>query len=181
MPEKLIVLYRMSTCGPCNAMKPEWNKFKTIFKDKKMDDENIKFAEYEVNDDEIVDKSSNVTKSDEELLLEEKRSINGFPTIRMFITDRKTKDFKGERTTDAFLKFLESDGKIGGGDTDVENSYEEYQEEGEGNFDQCGGGCDGNKCEFKGGKKVNNEEYYKMKYFKYKAKYIELKSRYNLS
>ena len=174
MSEKLIVLYRMSTCPPCNKMKPEWDKFKKLFQNKQLEKHNIKFAEYEVNEEEIVDKTSNITEVDKKMILSERDNVNGFPTIKLYADNKEIKEFNGERTAESILKFVENNSKTGGGDD--ENGFEEYQE-GDGNFDQCGGGCDGNKCEFKGGKR--GEEYYKMKYFKYKAKYIDMKKKYN--
>jgi hypothetical protein len=203
MPEKLIVLYHADAwCGHCKTFRPFWEKLKFIIDNSKSKD--FKYMEHDA-DNGIVDKSpcdtntksSNTTKDDEKKVLKHKENVHGFPTVVLF-EGSTTKEFKGERSIQKLIdflglkvdnfeemeckanKYLEEKGiNQEGGDGDEENGFEEYQEDGDGNFDQCGGS---NKCEFKGGKsKVKNEKYYEMKYYKYKAKYIELKSRYNLT
>jgi len=74
--------------------------------------------------------------------------VHGFPTIRINVGS-KEEDYNGNRTASAIMNYIEDtrSGKNRSSDT---------------KFKQCGGGS-------------NN--YYKMKYLKYKAKYMELKSK----
>lgn len=183
--EIVIALYHAEDwCGPCKKFAPIWKEFI-----KKIEDnEDYKYIKIDCSD-------GNCTKQEESKDLEKNISgklydkittykINGYPTVLLFVDDNEPKNFNGNRDVKTLFEFLETNGekhaeKVGGKGSE-DNAFEEYQEEGDGNFDQCGGNCDGGKCEFKGGKKSKGEEYYKMKYFKYKAKYIELKSRYNI-
>jgi hypothetical protein len=82
--------------------------------------------------------------------------VNGFPTIRLTV-DGKTSDYNGERTVDSIIGAVS--GQSGG--------YYQYDQSG-----QYGGQ--------RGGKVIldddEDDEYYKMKYLKYKAKYLKLRS-----
>lgn len=198
MPEKLIVLYHADAwCGHCKTFRPRWEKLKFIIDNSKSKD--IKYLELDA-DSGIVDespcktktKSTNVTKDDEKKVINHKENVQGFPTVVLF-EGSNTKEFKGDRSVKSLIEFIglkvdnfdEIDSKADkfldehgidqkGGNGEEENGFEDY-EEGNGNYDQCGG----NNCTFKGGKKIKNEKYYEMKYYKYKAKYIDLKSQIN--
>lgn len=74
----------------------------------------------------------------------EEADVNGFPTIRI-----NKEDYNGQRTAEAILAYIKGD-KMDGGE-----------------YKQCGG---------KRQKKSLNphhEDYYKIKYYKYKAKYLK--------
>jgi thiol-disulfide isomerase/thioredoxin len=76
-------------------------------------------------------------------------NVSGFPTIRITMNGN-TEDYNGERTADAILSFVKGDKKSMSGGSN-----------------QCGG---------KRSKKSlnpNHEDYYKIKYWKYKAKYFK--------
>ena len=80
--------------------------------------------------------------------------VTGFPTIRIFKTSNDFIDYEGDRTAKDILAFIK----------DLQDGKQQMTREGRGDsesveeeFKQCGGG--------------NKEEYYKMKYYKYKAKF----------
>lgn len=86
----------------------------------------------------------------------EKENVDGYPTIRI-----DGKDYNGERTADAIIEYIKSD-KKGGLDA---------------KFKQCGGGRQyGFTPRIKGGGSSKTDAYYKVKYLKYKAKYMKLRS-----
>ncbi|QKF94309.1 thioredoxin [Fadolivirus algeromassiliense] len=82
--------------------------------------------------------------------------IRGFPTIRI-----DGKEYNGDRSIDAILSYLTSDKK---GELDMK-------------YQQCGGGArfGFSPISMRGGK-GKSDEYYKIKYLKYKAKYMKLRS-----
>lgn len=81
--------------------------------------------------------------------------VNGYPTIRI-----DGKDYNGDRSSVAILAYLSSDKK-----DDMDKKYQ-----------QCGGARQGfTPRPMKGGSK-QKDEYYKIKYLKYKAKYMRLRS-----
>jgi hypothetical protein len=86
--------------------------------------------------------------------------ITGVPTIKIFKVSEE-KEYSGARTKEAISKWI-SDFKEG----KVKDSKNKQDSESESLEEQCGGGS-------------NKEEFYKMKYYKYKAKYIYMKSKYN--
>ena len=83
--------------------------------------------------------------------------VKGYPTI-VIIKNEEKHEYKGARTAEAILEHLHElmgNGKVGGN----ENKYSKIPS-------QCGG-----KRDYK------NEDYYKIKYLKYKAKYMMIKSK----
>lgn len=88
-------------------------------------------------------------------------NIQGFPTIKITINGDK-KEYNGERSAEAILEYI----KTG--------------ESSDGKYKQCGGA---RKLGFSPRKNVNlgqidydDDKYYKIKYLKYKAKYMKLRS-----
>jgi thiol-disulfide isomerase/thioredoxin len=80
-------------------------------------------------------------------------NVSGFPTIRITMNGN-TEDYNGERTADAILSFVKGDKKsMSGG----------------GNPNQCGG------KRLRKSLNPSHEDYYKIKYWKYKAKYFKTK------
>lgn len=86
----------------------------------------------------------------------EEESIKGFPTIRI-IASRGKQEYSGPRTADAIIAFIKQ------GPRAATN----------GKFKQCGGGKQGFSLRKKNQK---NDEFYKVKYLKYKAKYMRMKA-----
>lgn len=179
-PEIVVALYHAEDwCGPCQSFAPIWDEFIKKVKSSK-DYKYIKLDRSDGTCSKIDDKSmENISDKLYDKIKEYR--VSGFPTILLFVDNNNPKEFSGNRQADTLFEFIESKGekhsKGKSGGSNADNAFEEYQEDDDGNnFDQCGGS---NKCEFKGGKKAKGDEYYKMKYYKYKAKYIELKEKYN--
>ncbi len=93
-----------------------------------------------------------VKKEEKEMTKEEKEKIEGYPTI-MITKDGKTYTFKGSRTSEAILDAVLSDA--------IHDSL------------RGGGGKRSNVHSHYG---MDSDAYYKMKYLKYKAKYMRLRS-----
>jgi len=87
----------------------------------------------------------------------EEENIKGFPTIRIIASGGKH-EYSGPRTADAIMVF-------------IKNGPEEGKT---GKFKQCGGAKQGFSVRKRNQK---NDDYYKMKYLKYKAKYMKLRSQ----
>jgi len=109
-------------------------------------------------------KNKNITfkEETEEKNMPHDDKFNGIPTIRIYKSADIWEQFDDDRTVEALTRFIEN--FIAG-----KPNKKEEEEEVSGSleeFEQCGGNM-------KGG-----EEYYKMKYYKYKAKYVYLKSKY---
>ena len=89
--------------------------------------------------------------------------VYGFPTLRI-----DGKDYKGPRIAESILNHTKTGGK------DDKQPGDKYS--------QCGGGSGGftprkfNKKNVSSKNDANDDEYYKIKYFKYKAKYMKLRS-----
>lgn len=154
MPEKSnirVVLYHLEGCPPCRRfIEGEGGESEWCKLKKILDKVGIKHEQYEASEPEVPD------------------DIDGFPTIRIYKTSEDSIDYEGDRTAKDILTFIKDiqSGKIqiikevskkGSKEGSKESDSESLDE-----FKQCGGG--------------NREEYYKMKYFKYKAKYIYLRS-----
>jgi len=82
----------------------------------------------------------------------EEANVSGFPTIKIEISGNK-EDYEGPRTAEAIMSHVKGDKKPTEG----------------GKFNQCGGGGKKHKKSLN----PNHESYYKIKYFKYKAKYMK--------
>jgi len=87
----------------------------------------------------------------------EANNINGYPTIKIFKRGN-SEEYRGERTADAILSYINS--QRGGGDGNGSCNDPDAN--------QCGGG------KYKKTPRMSENEYYKMKYLKYKAKYMHL-------
>ena len=80
------VLFHWKNCGHCKRMMPEWEKFTTKYEG------NISVKKIE---------------KDENPSLIEKLGIKGYPTIMLLNGDDSKKEtYSGERTSEAFMKFL---------------------------------------------------------------------------
>ncbi|XP_058848425.1 protein disulfide-isomerase isoform X1 [Acipenser ruthenus] len=99
-------------CGHCKQLTPIWDKLGEQFKEA----EDIVVAKMDSTANEI-----------------ETVKVHSFPTLKFFPAgdDRKVVDYNGERTLEAFAKFLESGGKEGAGtaeDQDLEDVDDESSE-----------------------------------------------------
>lgn len=96
-------------CGHCKQLAPIWDQLGEKFKDA----EDIVVAKMDSTANELPDVK-----------------IQGFPTLKFFPKDsNEIVDYNGERTLEAFVKFLESGGKVGGGASEEEAEEVEELEE----------------------------------------------------
>lgn len=103
-------------CGHCKQLEPIWDQLAEKFQDQ----EDIVVAKMDSTANEVEDVK-----------------VHSFPTIKFFPAgaDSKVVDYNGERTYDAFVKFLESGGTVGAGEAEAgedagEDAGEEEEEEG---------------------------------------------------
>jgi protein disulfide-isomerase A1 len=93
-------------CGHCKQLMPIWDQLGEKFQDRS----DIVIAKIDSTANELAD-----------------IKISGFPTIKFFPKDSdEIVDYNGERTFEAFVKFLESGGKEGAGAS--EDDAEEVEE-----------------------------------------------------
>ena len=96
-PKNEFILYYADWCPHCKNVKPEMDKLApngTVV----VGGQNIKVSKYEQ------------TKNKDQFAGKE---IKGFPTIIFYDADSTTTEYKGARTSDAFLEFLNK--QLGGG------------------------------------------------------------------
>jgi thiol-disulfide isomerase/thioredoxin len=144
-------LYYANWCGHCKTFKPIWfNEIKPIFAQR-----NIKCYEYndELNADKI-----------------EAAGIDGFPTIILTRNGIRTQ-YNGPRTSNAIISFFGQSPtqplvEMNGGYLNLNLDDD---------VDMVGGG--GHFDDDKDDVNEADEEYYKMKYYKYKAKYLKLAAK----
>jgi len=99
-------------CGHCKQLAPIWDQLGEKFKDSP----DIVVAKMDSTANELAD-----------------IKVQGFPTLKFFPKDSdEIVDYNGERTLDAFIKFLESNGKEGAGASEEEVDEVEETEEPEG-------------------------------------------------
>ncbi|XP_039596672.1 protein disulfide-isomerase [Polypterus senegalus] len=93
-------------CGHCKQLAPIWDKLGEKFKDS----EDIVIAKMDSTVNEI-----------------ETVKVHSFPTLKFFPVgeERKVVDYNGERTLEAFTKFLESGGQDGAGAADDDDDLED--------------------------------------------------------
>lgn len=99
--KQIFILFFMEGCGPCNAVRPEWNKIENILKTKYSQNNNIVIADV---DQELISKIP---------LL--KKQPSGFPTI-YYIWDNgnQIEDYEEssislkDRSIDSFIPWIES-------------------------------------------------------------------------
>ena len=95
-------------CGHCKQLAPIWDKLGEKYKDNK----DIMIAKMDSTANEV-----------------ESVKVSSFPTLKYFPKDgRPVVDYNGAREFDAFVKFLDSDGK----DVEAASGGEEEAPEGEG-------------------------------------------------
>nr|ADZ76592.1 protein disulfide isomerase [Conus imperialis] len=98
-------------CGHCKQLAPIWDELGEKYKDS----------------NDIV-----ITKMDATANEVEDVKVQSFPTLKYFPKDGgKVVDYNGERTLEAFVKFLDSDGKEGAGAPEGEEEEEDDEEEGD--------------------------------------------------
>ena len=120
---------------------------------KMLEDNGMKWAEYESEKDG--------NKMEEE-------NIRGYPTIKITINSNK-QEYDGMRNALAILDAIKQPNKMA-----TQNAGNS------GKFHQCGGARQGFTPRVKNNKNATkNEEYYKIKYFKYKAKYLKRRGELN--
>jgi len=96
-------------CGHCKQLAPIWDQLGEKFKDSP----DVVVAKMDSTANELAD-----------------IKVQGFPTLKFFPKDSdEIVDYNGERTLDAFIKFLESNGKDGAGASEEEVEEVEEPEE----------------------------------------------------
>ena len=95
--KKTFVLFYMDGCGPCNAVRPEWNKLQNVL--------NASF--HRRNDVSIVDIDKNYTRH----LKYMKNDLRGFPTMR-FYENNQYENYEDspilnkDRTIDSYVEWI---------------------------------------------------------------------------
>jgi len=83
---KEFVFFHMNGCGHCNNMKPEWEKF--------------------TGATSFTTRSVEMSESPDEI---NKFGIQSYPTLLLLENGEKVKEFKGERTAEAFEEFVKNE------------------------------------------------------------------------
>lgn len=154
-----ISLYMADWCGHCVRFKPEWENLKDLVKD---------IPNVILNTYTDADNKAEIEK------LKSRGLFKGFPTI--IITKGNETEYNGERTAEAILNSLGIKSAKAKCNLTQKGGNDEVEVDGGNKMPpQCGGSCD--RRNFQTGGKSKNDEYYKMKYLKYKAKYMLARSR----
>nr|KAG5703827.1 hypothetical protein BaRGS_031461 [Batillaria attramentaria] len=105
-------------CGHCKQLAPIWDELGEKFKDR---------------DDVVIAKMDATANEIEEV------KVQSFPTLKYFPAGSdEVIDYNGERTLDAFIKFVESGGKEGAGVSEDDDEDEDEDEDEEGDEDAPG-------------------------------------------
>jgi len=103
--KNVLVEFYAPWCGHCKKLEPIWEELAEKYKDH----ENIVIAKMDATTNELEDVK-----------------IQGFPTIKFFPANSDVViDYAGDRGLDAFVKFLESGGKLGPSDGEEQAGGEE--------------------------------------------------------
>jgi protein disulfide-isomerase A1 len=107
--KNVLVEFYAPWCGHCKQLAPIWDELGEKF---------------DGSGDTVIAKMDSTANELEDI------KIQSFPTIKFFPKDSdEVVDYNGERTLDAFVKFLNSGGKDGAGPADDDEDDEEEEEE----------------------------------------------------
>lgn len=104
--KKVLVEFYAPWCGHCKQLAPIYDKLGEHFES----DDSVVIAKMDATTNEL-----------------EHTKISSFPTIKLYNKDNQALDYNGERTLDALIKFVESDGEAAHATPDV--SEEESEED----------------------------------------------------
>lgn len=156
-----VILFHADWCGHCKTLinSGNWQKIQNLASDLP-----ITFHKFEEKTEEAQMASQGVIKINGVEIGKLEGGINGWPTI-VIINDGKVSTYSGPREPSIIVEHLKGlvNGIKGGSTVISQNKYAKMPA-------QCGGSSGSKNNDF-------NNDYYKLKYLKYKAKYLATKNK----